>query len=307
MTKITGFEKAEAWRLQEAVKQIEAMIGPGAAPGGSVNSMLTRFIEQAKNRIADLQDLEVKAIEEEREKSLKEVGHAMMAQREAALSAAEQRQYEEFLSREHFTKADFGSLEQFYTNTWDRLSEEGKSEMSHRIWEGVRQNEYEFSELPDIVRQKEAERLRDMMHAQCLPLNLERIPQNDRDDFVSKWDGGDRAGAYEVLDRPSFAENVALSARPVQAETVAVADRQEAARVTETEMKTPTPVAVSAQPAGEAKQPEEGAAKKQSGETGNAIGLKELNLDGVQLVADGAAKPTPPLAGEVKSGVDKGK
>ena len=78
--------------------------------------------------------------------------------KEAALNTKEKEQYSGFLKEDFFTKKDFGRLDDFYAHTWDRLSEGGKEQMSKRIWEGVRRNEYKFTDLPKDVQEKEESR-----------------------------------------------------------------------------------------------------------------------------------------------------
>ena len=63
---------------------------------------------------------------------------AQMAQREMALTEAEQQEYAALLKHEHFSKAEFGKLEHFYSHGYDKLTEEGKNQMSLRIWDGTR-------------------------------------------------------------------------------------------------------------------------------------------------------------------------
>jgi hypothetical protein len=220
VAKITGLDKAEAGRLREAVRQLENLLAPGNAQGSVASSMLLhQMLEGDKKRLLHLEDLEVAALVEEREKSVKELALSIAAQRETALTAAEREQYAEFLGKEAFSKADFGKLEDFYRSAWNRLSEGGKAQMSTRIWEGVRREEYQFSELPEIVKEKEAQFLRSQLQAQNISPDLQRIPQNDRDDFTNAWDSGKRHEAYEILDRSCFRENVALSAAKVAPES----------------------------------------------------------------------------------------
>ncbi len=59
------------------------------------------------------------------------VAAAKLAARETALSASERETYRGFLEKAYFTKNDFGKLEEFYTHSYDRLSEGGKDEMSN--------------------------------------------------------------------------------------------------------------------------------------------------------------------------------
>ncbi len=77
-----------------------------------------------------IQELQVLQESHEREQT----GVAALARKETALSAGERETYSGFLKEDFFTKKDFSRLEQFYEKTWDRLSESGKNQMSHRIW-----------------------------------------------------------------------------------------------------------------------------------------------------------------------------
>jgi hypothetical protein len=130
---------------------------------------------------------------------------------ETALNQRERQQYGAFIQKEFFTKNDFTALEDFYASAWDRLTDGGKAQMSHRVWEGVRRDEYQFSELPDELKEKEAQSVRDKLSGlKQMPPEMSNIPATDRNDFTRAWDSGSKNEAYTVLDRPSFAENVAL-------------------------------------------------------------------------------------------------
>jgi len=48
-------------------------------------------------------------------------------------------------------------LDAFYASSYDKLSDEGKAQMSTRIQEGIRRGEFEFSDLPERVQKKENE------------------------------------------------------------------------------------------------------------------------------------------------------
>ncbi|MCB1202875.1 MAG: hypothetical protein KDN18_01345 [Verrucomicrobiae bacterium] len=273
-----GLEQVEAAELRRAVKEIEAMLTSGAALPNPM--LLGHLLERAKNRIIELDHKDAEATKEEREKALQEVAVAVLiAQREAALNLEERRQFAEFLDKDHFTKADFSSLEKFYLSAWERLSEHGKAEMSHRVWEGVRRKEYEFSELPEIVKQKEAERLRDQLSHSQISADLQRIPEPDREDFIRAWDQGKRAEAYGVLDRPVFAENVATQGTKVEAEAVIV--RTSEARDT-----------------AEREPSAEGAANSPAPQRL----AKELSIGNVQLVDAGDSKPVVPTVNAAKEG-----
>lgn len=212
-----GLDEVERLSLEQSIARIETVIASEAASyGSSMTSMLVRFVENAKQRIGSLDQQNQSVAEEKRKQQEQDLTIAHMVERETALNQAEREQYGVFLAKEFFTKSDFGELESFYTNTWDRLTEGGKAQMSHRVWEGVRRDEYKFSELPEVVKEKEAESLRELLaRSKRAPSDLDNILERDRDEFISAWDAGKKRESYEILDRPVFAENVAKSAEAV--------------------------------------------------------------------------------------------
>lgn len=67
----------------------------------------------------------------------KEQALAIVLEREKALSEAERKEYGDLLRHERFSKTEFGLLDHFYRNGYDKLTEQGKYEMSKRIWSGT--------------------------------------------------------------------------------------------------------------------------------------------------------------------------
>ncbi len=67
----------------------------------------------------------------------KEQALVIVLERENALSEAERKEYGDLLRHERFSKAEFGLLDHFYRNGYDKLTEKGKYEMSKRIWSGT--------------------------------------------------------------------------------------------------------------------------------------------------------------------------
>ena len=133
------------------------------------------------------------------------------AERETKLSSTERKTFGEFLKKDFFTKADFGRLDEFYKKTWDRLSEHGKDEMSHRIWEGVRRKEYEFHDLPESVQEKETKQAYKRLKDSSIGLgSAAKIPEQDREDFSRAYEAGKKEEAAKVLDRESFKKNMFL-------------------------------------------------------------------------------------------------
>jgi hypothetical protein len=198
-------DQQERDNLQRSIASAETAL-PVSAP--STRRILENLIEGARGRIATL-DTKIK---DEREAQVREqAAIALMAQKEAALSAREQAEYSGFLKEDFFTKGDFGRLEHFYAHAWDRLSEEGKDEMSHRFWEGIRHGEYKFSDAPKAVRDKEEDRVyAKLTTPQIEQDRIRQIPESDRADFIRAYKAGDREEAGRVLNRESFGKNVGL-------------------------------------------------------------------------------------------------
>lgn len=199
-------DEMERDNLQKAISEVEVAL---AASGPGTRSPLANFVENAKNRVAMLEK-KIKESKTERENRAQEQATIVsLAQKEAALSAPEKETFSGFLRKEFFTKSDFGNLDKFYSNTWDRLSQTGKDEMSHRIWEGVRRDEYKFSELPNSVREKESKQVYNLIRDSAGKSgDLSRIPEKDREDFLRAFEAGKREDAVKILDRESFRENM---------------------------------------------------------------------------------------------------
>lgn len=184
-----------------------------AVSAPSTRRILENLIEGAKGRVATL-DTKIKDDQEAhaREQSTT----VLLAQKEAALTTREQAEYSGFLKEDFFTKRDFGRLEHFYAGTWDRLSKEGKEEMSHRVWEGIRHDEYRFTDLPKDVREKEEDRIYSKLSDPAkVQDSMGRIRENDRADFVRAYDAGNRNEAGQVLNREGFRKNTALKTASV--------------------------------------------------------------------------------------------
>jgi len=215
-------EEDEYWRLRTAVSQIEAVVANGAVGTHSqVSSILLTWADNARKRLDQIEHSGSQLPDnEKRQRDATQLVFAKyLVEKETALNSQERAQYEGFLSREFFTREDFGALEQFYAKSWDKLSEAGKAQMSYRIWEGARRDEYDFSELPEKVKEKEAQRLYEaLLNEKGRPAELNRIPAEDSQGFVQAWKNGNREEAYQILNRPAFAENVALSPRVMSAE-----------------------------------------------------------------------------------------
>ena len=217
-------------RLNKLIADLQWNIFQGGGFQAATTSILVQSLGEAERRLARAEHAEIITREEEGRKQQQDLAVAIvLAERETMLSQAERQEFGSFLNCEFFKRSDFDRLEHFYINTWDRLTEEGKAEMSYRIWEGVRREEYRFTELPDVVKEKEAQQLRHSLGlANAMQGDLKQILAQDRADFIQAWDGGNRQEAYKVLDRPSFSEHVSRSPAVVEAIGKREADKQEA-------------------------------------------------------------------------------
>lgn len=141
-------------RLAERVEEIEKLIRSGATvTGASLASLLnTAQAQLDANRLEDEQITNDKKEKEQKDRS----AIAAMVERETKLNEEEKKKYSEFLAKDCFTKSDFGDLSHFYADggAYDRLSEEGKAEMDHRVIEGVRRGHYTRDEIPDAIEKR---------------------------------------------------------------------------------------------------------------------------------------------------------
>jgi hypothetical protein len=199
-------DELEEGSLQKVISEVETALAV-STPG--TRGILENLLSNAKGRLGTLEK-KIKETKAEKEARAREEVNsiARLAESETALSRKEKEIYSGFLKEEYFTERDFGGLEQFYGKTWDRLSESGKDEMSHRIWEGIRRDEFKFSELPRNVQAKEAERVYNTLSEPTAEAEIRRIPIQDRSDFCHAFEDGDIVKSGEVLDRESFRQNL---------------------------------------------------------------------------------------------------
>lgn len=217
---ISEADRMERASLEQAVSDVERKflaMPPGTRP------FFNAFLMNAKARLGLL---DKKIHDEEREKEQEksnEVAVVQLAEKEASLNAKEKEEYSGFLKEDYFTKKDFAHLDEFYAHTWDRLSEGGKDQMSKRIWEGVRRNEYKFSDLPKDVQEKEEDRVYKLLkEAPARRTNALQVPEADRSDFIRSYEKGDRTNAAHILDREAFKQNMFRNAESPAIDHVSV-------------------------------------------------------------------------------------
>lgn len=201
---VDNLAKVEYARLAELVKEIERLLA--AAAPGEVGIRLTSLAHSAKSRMEDIQaELVLSEATKNDEKVKLAAGVAHLAALETKLGEEERHQYGEFLKLSYFTKVNFADLDRFYTHTWDRLSERGKDEMSARVWEGVKQKEYTFDELPGAVREKESERIYQQLTGKIeSSTSLQTVPKETRTEFVREFESKNEDATTRILSGEGF-------------------------------------------------------------------------------------------------------
>ena len=144
--------EVEASRFARSVEEIEKLIRSGADISGYP---LAAALESRQARLDSIRAEDEHVTTNKKERDQKDrIAIAQMVEREAKLDKEEKDRYAQLLSKDYFTKSDFKDLEQFYTRSWDKLSDGGKAEVDKRVLEGVRQGQYEINELPDSVKER---------------------------------------------------------------------------------------------------------------------------------------------------------
>ena len=224
--KVSESDRMEQAGLERAVADIERVVL--ASPPGT-RPLFNGFLLNAKARLGVLEKKIQDAEREERNHATNEAAIVELAQKETALNAKEKETYGGFLKKEFFTKGDFAKLDEFYTHSWDCLSESGKDQMSHRIWQGIRRDEYKFTELPKSVQEKETERAYNVLNRRSAASpDLSAIPDKDRTDFIRAYEAGKREEAGKVLERDSFKKSMFLNNESAARSHVAVDHGREA-------------------------------------------------------------------------------
>jgi hypothetical protein len=268
MTEIESkFDEMERDRLQAVVSALETAL---AVSSPASRSVVERGLQGAKGRMEFLNQ-KIKDAQVERENLAREQAAlvATLAERETRLNSEEKRTYAGFLEKSFFTKSDFSALESFYGKSWDRLSDSGKNEMSHRVWEGIRKGQYTFKGLPAKVREKETEwAYENLVKREHSPACTGDIPKRDRDDFIRAYEGGRKEECQEILGRESFKQNMFRGAESKGVKQASVEiGREELGKTTGLTIATARPV-------------EQQPAKT---ERDSVSDLSDLSLDGVKL------------------------
>lgn len=157
---MTELNEIVASNLRTAIDRIEGTLRSGA-------KLENEFLLKGEllNKLGQL--AEVKQQQEFIEKDKKDdkvretAAISYLVAKETKLNAQEKEEYAQFLSKEYFRKSDLKELEGFYTNSWDKLSEEGKEQMTQRVAEGIRRGEFTYDQMPDSMKKREVDRLKE--------------------------------------------------------------------------------------------------------------------------------------------------
>lgn len=224
-------DESELKNLQKVIADVETALFV-STPG--TRRILENTLDGAKKRVGTLEKKIGEALKEREVEAQQQAATvAMLAQKEAALIEKEKQTYSGFLKEEFFTKKDFGKLNDFYTHSYDRLSEGGKEEMSKRIWEGIRHKQYEFADLPAEVKEREAKQAYLELRDGKSRLNSAvALPQKDRKDFITSYEAGDDAESEKVLNRRGFKDNLFVGTDNKIINSTAVTHGQDVQRAT---------------------------------------------------------------------------
>lgn len=198
-------DEAEYARLETQVREIEKLVNSGAP--GDAGVLLRNFLSNAKSRMEEIRQDQGMDGESKKDRREREAAMAVqLAEMEHRLSAGEKQRYSGFMELEYFRKADFEELEEFYSNSWDRLSEGGKNQMSVRVWGGIRRHEYSFDELPEKMREKESERIYQQLTGAIEPsAGIRNVPPQSKADFVREYEAGNEKATTKILSGDGFA------------------------------------------------------------------------------------------------------
>ncbi len=202
-------DELQASTLREVIERLEDALKSGAKRLDEF--LLKGELSNKRSELAAATQHQEHVEKEKKEEKNRELAYELhLVEQEIRLNAEEKEQYAGFLSQQFFTKADFDKLESFYANTWDKLTDEGKAQMSQRVWEGIRQGEYTFGELPETVRKKESEWLYLQItgEKESAPW-VSNIPEQDRQEFKRAYEAKDEKAVIEILERPSVVQAAA--------------------------------------------------------------------------------------------------
>lgn len=146
-------DEQERNNLLKVIADVETAMAV-STPG--TRRVLENTVENARKRIATLdRRIDEAKVEHAAEVQTQIAVAAALAAKETKLSAKEREAYRGFMEEAYFTRKDLGRLDEFYTHSYDRLSEGGKEEMSQRLHEGIKRGEISYSDLSHAIRERD--------------------------------------------------------------------------------------------------------------------------------------------------------
>lgn len=198
---MSGLDESEYRKLSGIVADTEKDMVDGKIPAGGI---MANFVMNIRQRMGVLEH-EADALhnQNKKDKSGKmEASIVAMVEHEIRLNAAEKQAYAGFLEKEYFTRDDIGDINAFYADegAWDKLTKEGKAEMSKRLWEGIARGELTFGELSSTTRQKEADYLyKQFTNPEQAPEHINKFSKEARENFIRAYEAGNHGKAQEIL------------------------------------------------------------------------------------------------------------
>ena len=141
-------DEQERSNLLGAISSLETAI---AVSNPGARRVLENALDNSRKRVATL-DAKIEVAKVEHAAAVQmQVAAAALAAKETKLNGKERETYRGFLEESYFTKRDLGRLDEFYTHGYDRLSEDGKEQMSERLHEGIRRGEIKVIDLSKAI------------------------------------------------------------------------------------------------------------------------------------------------------------
>ena len=235
---MSEIDKAEYQRIETAIKATEDKMASNPHIRQNASAAIT---EPAKRRLETL-DREGHGLlnpdNDRKKQSIEAAQIAILVLQESHLNSAEKQTYGGFLQCEYFTRSDFGKLEEFYADggAWDRLSPEGKKQMSDRFWGGIEQGEYTLDETPDNVRKKEVGQLAYYLeHPEQAPESIKRMNPKSKEEFLEARKAGNETAALEILNNRDLFESSTKVMTQEASERSELASGEKAAQVAKAE------------------------------------------------------------------------
>jgi hypothetical protein len=210
---MSELDKIEYEKLTELASKLETVLNRA----GPAQSGVTALLTTALGRIENLQQegvLNPEQDEKRKNQSIQEIAIAAIVARETRLSQDEKIAFTEFLEKDYFTKKDVKNIDSFYSSSWDKLTDQGKAQMSQRMDEGVRQGELEYHDFSPNTLKKEIQGR--AQRNEIIPASL-----REQQPLFESYDKGSQTEAKPSSDTPSPGTSVKETASSQDADLLA--------------------------------------------------------------------------------------